>query len=216
MPLRPWLLRWIVIVTLGEALGFAVPAVVGVLTVDTPAFMPLILAAGAIEGVLLGLAQSVVLATVIPRLRRLMFIILTAAGAVLAYVLGVGLSASSETWLAWPLAAQILLVATVAGALLATIGTAQWIELRRHLRRAAWWIPGTAAAWLIGLGLFFALAPPLWHEGQSIAIAIVIGIAAGLLMALAMAIVTGLTLRALLTASRRDHRPGLEPVRDAR
>ncbi|MBN9180888.1 MAG: hypothetical protein J0J00_10160, partial [Microbacterium sp.] len=53
-----WLARWILIVTAGEAFGFAVPALVGVVAHDAPAFPVLLPLAGAVEGALLGWAQA--------------------------------------------------------------------------------------------------------------------------------------------------------------
>ena len=109
--------------------------------------------------------------------------------------------------MSWPLVARIALLLGVGVVLLLSIGTAQWLELRNHLPRAAWWIAGTAVAWLVGLGLFFAIAPPLWHEGQPAAVAIAIGVVAGLVMAAAMATITGVTLIALLRRAPQPEAP---------
>lgn len=84
-----------------------------------------------------------------------------------------------------PLAAAVGIVVVVL--LLASIGTGQWLELRRHLPRSWPWIPATAAAWCLGLGAFFAIAPPLWQEGQPLAV----GLLGALAMAVTMAAVTG-------------------------
>jgi hypothetical protein len=83
-------------------------------------------------------------------------------------------------------------------ALLASIGTAQWLVLRRHVRRASWWIASTAAAWTAGLAVFLAVAMPLWQPGQPVSVVVAIGLAGGLLMAATTSAVTGAALRRLL------------------
>lgn len=195
---RHWLRRWIVVVAIGEAAGFAVPAVVGVLTAGADAAVLPLLAAGAVEGAVLGLAQASVLRRIGVTISRRNWILLTAGGAVVAYALGLMPSTLAGAWTGWPWPLQALADAVLAGLLLASIGTAQWIELRRHLRAAGWWIAGTAAAWLAGLAAFLGIAMPLWQEGQSPALAIGIGVVAGAVMAVAMSTITGLTLARLL------------------
>ncbi|GAB3603209.1 hypothetical protein [Microbacterium aureliae] len=199
---RGFLSRWILVVAAAETLGFAVPATIGVLGQDRPWLVPALLAAGALEGAVLGAAQASVLHPVLPALSRARWIVLTAVAAVVAYALGMLPSSTSEWWTTWPPALQVLALGPVGIALLLSIGAAQWLELRRRIRRAGWWIAGTALSWLAGLGVFFAVATPLWHEGQVVGWTIAIGLVAGLLMAAAMAAVTGVTMLRLL---RREH-----------
>lgn len=192
-----WLARWIGVVTAAEAFGFVVPAIVGVVAAESSWFVPLLLVAGAAEGSLLGAGQAVVLRHRLVGLRRSSWVALTAAGAVVAYCAGLIPSTFADVWTQWGVPAQALLLTVVAVVLLLSIGTAQWVELRRHVPRAGWWILGTAVAWLVALGLFLAIATPLWHEGQSPVVAVLVGVMAGLVMAAAMAAVTGLVLAAL-------------------
>lgn len=60
---RPFLVRWVVAVTLGETLGFAFVAVVGASLASSPApagvVYPVMIAAGAVEGACLGAGQVV-------------------------------------------------------------------------------------------------------------------------------------------------------------
>lgn len=197
-----WLLRWIVVVATAEAVGFIAPAIVGVQASDSPALIPLLLLAGAVEGALLGCGQAVVLRMRLPRLRVRAWVLLTVIGAVAAYSVGMIPSALSPLWTTWGWPAQAALLAGVALVLLLSIGGAQWLELRRHLWRAGWWIAGTAAAWLVALALFLTIAMPLWHEGQDPGTAILVGVVAGLVMATAMAAVTGVTIQVLLRGPR--------------
>lgn len=196
-----FLRRWVVVVALGEWLGFAAPATVGAVLFDESAavLVPAVIVAGAIEGVLLGAAQWLVLRSELPRLTLARWAGLTVVGVVAAYPLGMLPSVLYESWSQWPFVAQVLLIAGVGLCVLFTIGAAQWVELRHHLDRAGRWILGTAAAWGTALAVFALISTPLWQEGQSMAVRILIGVFAGLAMAVVMALITGLVMRALLT-----------------
>ena len=127
--------------------------------------------------------------------------VLATAGAA-AYLLALLPWTTATVTAAWPV--PVLVVSAVALGLLVllTIGVAQWSELRRHIDPAAAWIGITALAWLLGLGIFLAVAMPLWHPGQSVPVAVLIGLLAGTLMALVMAAVTGAGLVVLLRGSQ--------------
>jgi hypothetical protein len=186
--------RWVVWVTLGEALGFAVPATVGAATAGGPVgvWLPALLAAGAVEGALLGAAQAHVLRSVLPTLSRARWVVATGAAAVFAYLIGLAPSASSELIGELPVAVLVGAAAVLGPALLLSIGFAQWLVLRKHTGRAGSWIWFTAAAWLAGLTVFMIVATPLWREGQALGVTVLIGVMAGLLMAASVAAVTGL------------------------
>ena len=86
------LLRWVLVVTVGEAIGFLVPAVVGA-AVTAAAWAPLptliaMVLAGSVEGAVLGAAQSDCLHRwgVLPLRRR--WIAATSLGAAVAWSLG--------------------------------------------------------------------------------------------------------------------------------
>ena len=201
---RALLRRWIPVVALAEILGFALPAVVGVLTVGSPVLLslPLLVAAGAVEGALLGTGQALVLRSALPAISVTRWVLATAGAAAVAYLLALLPSTTATVTAAWP--APVLAVSAVALGLLVllTIGLAQWSELRRHVDPAAAWIGITVLAWLLGLGLFLAVAMPLWHPGQPVPVAVLVGLFAGALMALVMAAVTGAGLVVLLRGSR--------------
>ncbi|MCM4084661.1 hypothetical protein [Paractinoplanes hotanensis] len=197
---RPLFLRWFATVTAGEFAGFAVPAVAGALTAQAPvaAAFVAILAAGAVEGTMLGLAQATVLRYVLPRIAMRRWVAATAVGAVLAYAIGMLPSALAGHWADLPAAVVIIAGLILGSALLASIGTAQWLVLRTVLPRSASWIATTAGAWLAGLGVFLGFATPLWQPGQSITSVVVIGAAGGLLMAAVTSAITGASLGRLL------------------
>jgi hypothetical protein len=191
---------WWWTVTLAEFVGFAVPACVGALTADArPAVvLPSLLAAGAVEGALLGSGQAVILRHAVPGLSRSRWIAATAGAAALAYLIGLTPSTFATAVTGWP-PVLLAVTATILGAgLLATIGTAQWLILRHHVRRSGRWIATTALAWAVGLAVFLGLTMPLWHPGQSLVVIVAIGVAGGLLMAATTSAITGQALRRML------------------
>lgn len=194
---------WIVSVTLGELAGFTAPAIVGAATADArPAVLvPALLAAGAVEGVLLGWAQARVLHRVLAGLATGRFVAATAAAAVLAYAVGLVPSTFSDALGRIPLATVVALYVVLAGLLLASIGTAQWLVLRRVLPGSASWILTTAGAWAAGLLAFVAVTTPLWQPGQPVALVVGIGVVGGLVMAGVVAVLTGGALVRLLRRS---------------
>lgn len=184
------LTTWCAAVTVGECVGFAAPAVAGALTVDLAetTAIPIVLAAGAVEGAVLGWTQAVVLKHAVPSLRRGRWTALTAVAAVAAYLLGFTASVAGSILPVGPAA----VTGVAAGSLLLlTLGSAQWLELRDHLPRAARWIAWTGVGWLAALGVFLAIATPLWHPGQATGTVVGIGVGAGLAMAFVQAAVTG-------------------------
>jgi hypothetical protein len=206
---RDWPLwrRWTLATTLGEAAGFCAPALAGGLAA-TAGLPPLttaaaLLAAGAVEGYALGAAQSWALRTAVPNLPSRAFAAATAAAAVLAYAIGLAPSTLGERIQDLPLAVTVPAAAIGVLALLASIGTAQWLVLRRAGHDVPWWIATTAGGWLAGLTVFMAVATPLWRPGQPALLVITIGVLAGLLMAATVAATTGFAaLRLARTAAR--------------
>lgn len=195
-------LPWLGWVTLGEFAGFLVPTAGEALIItaglgDLPGAALLVLA-GLGEGAALGAAMSWRLSFLIPALNRRRFVLLSAAGGAVAWALGMLPVVTIEGWADWPFALLVIAAIVLAGALLASIGVLQWIELRQRLPGAWLWIPATAAAWCVGLGAFFAIATPLWTEGQSLPVVLAIGVLAAAAMAVSMAAVTGWAAVALL------------------
>jgi len=106
--------RWLVTVTLAEALGFLVPAAVGAMLVDAPdtTMAVAIVAAGLVEGTFLGAGQAAVARRALPGLRLLLAILLlgsigTAQWSVLRRELsgaGMWVPATAVAWIAGLLA----------------------------------------------------------------------------------------------------------------
>jgi hypothetical protein len=193
--------------TVGESVGFCVPAVTGALIarlgVPALAGFALLLVAGWAEGFLLGGAQQWALRISLGRLSGRAFAHATAAAAVVAYAIGMLPSSLGDALAGLP---PWVLVAggTVAGvALLASIGTAQWLVLRHDGYDAPWWILTTAGAWLAGLGVFMAVATPLWRPGQPVAVTVLVGVLAGVSMAGTVAVLTGFAAERLTGGDQR-------------
>lgn len=181
--------RWIVRTTAGEAVGFAVAASAGVFvaTNDIPvqAAFVVMIAAGTIEGALLGAGQWAGLPGLRPRGGA--WIAATAAGAALAWTLGM-LPSTIGFDPASPFAPVVFVGG--AAALLACIPTAQWLVIRR--RTALRWIPINMVAWAVGL--LWTLAPsPLVDERSPLPVVLALYVAAGALMAVTVAAVTAST-----------------------
>ncbi|MGO4384854.1 hypothetical protein [Specibacter sp. RAF43] len=206
---------WLGWVSLGEGIGFLAPVLLQRIGSGVaPALMlPLLIFAGLVEGALLGWSQAHVLRRLLPALSRRRWMLLTSAAAATAWLLGLAPSEFSQIWTAWPLGLQLTVGVLAGAALLASIGAAQWLELRRHLPRSRRWILGSSAAWLVGLLVFLAVATPLWQPGQPPAQIALIGVLAGAAMAISMAAVTGLVmvrlaLPARIPGVRTRHAPG--------
>jgi hypothetical protein len=188
--------RWTILTTAGELVGFVAPAVAGAGATaagfDPVATYLLLLGAGFVEGSVLGTAQGWALRAALPRLPLRTFALATGVAALLAYAIGMSPSTLGEITDAVPLAVLVA-AATVGGiALLTSIGTAQWLVLRRTGYGWPWWVTTTAGAWLAGLLVFVAVSTPLWQPGQPVALTVAIGMLGGAAMAVTVAALTGL------------------------
>ncbi|WP_107770991.1 hypothetical protein [Nocardioides sediminis] len=196
--------RWVLWTTTAEVTGFTAPAVVGVATREREGLallLPLV-AAGLVEGSVLGAGQGHVLRDVLPGLRLRRFVVATALAAGAAYAVAMLPAAWPDTVSSLPAPLLVLLAAAGGVVMLASIGTGQWLVLREVLPRSASWVLTTALAWLAGLGVFLGVATPWWHVGQSALVAVLIGLVAATLMALTVAVVTGAALVRLLARDR--------------
>lgn len=191
--------RWAGFTALGELVGFAAPALAGVLITRAvsglegaagPLLTLLVLVvAGSFEGAALGYAQWLVLRRVIPAITWRAWTGATAGAGVLAWLLGM-LPNTLQDAAGLGLGALIGLWVLVAPVILFSIGVAQWLVLRRHVARAWRWVPANALGWLLGLAATFAGAA-LIDAAMPAALAVAIGVASGVLMGLVVGLVTG-------------------------
>jgi hypothetical protein len=165
--------RWVAANGAGELLGLAVtgaaiglafsrlegqPGITGLL-------LTLLAAAGsgAFEATVIGLAQWWAMHPWFPGIARRAWWLATLAGALVAYVLGflpsslMGLQAeATQAPVAEPPQWMVLLLAAGLGAVAgAVLSFAQWLVLRKNVRRAGWWIPANMLAWLAGMPIIF-------------------------------------------------------------
>jgi hypothetical protein len=212
LPLRGRTLwrRWTATVTAGEALGFAVPAVAGagIAAADPawPVVAAVVLAAGAAEGAVLGTAQALVVRRAIPAVASRDWIVATVAGAVVAWAIGLLPILAGDRLDELPVPLAVALVVVLGGILVSAMGAFQARVLAPHVPGAGMWVPATALAWLLALGVFMAIATPLWHEGQAAPLVAVIGLAAGVAMAATVAAVSGAALVRLVRSRLRPTR----------
>jgi hypothetical protein len=168
-------LRWVLANAAAEAAGLGITALVGISVFssfgeETGILVTLVLAALAVaagtlvEGTVVGTAQWLVLRDPLPGMRWRTWVVATAAGAFVAWTLGMvpstvfslgaepaGGSASPE-----PGDLTILGLAFLMGLVLGPVlGFAQWLALRRFVGSAALWMPANALAWAFGMVVIF-------------------------------------------------------------
>jgi hypothetical protein len=193
----PFLRRWLVCVTLAEAAGFAIPAIVGgilgLLAAPAGVVYPAMVLAGACEGVLLGFGQSIGFGSAVPRSA---WMLATAAGAAAAW--SMGMLPSSLGGIDFGSPWVIVLAAVLGCVLLLSIPTLQWLVLRRNGLRTAFWIPVNAGAW--AAGILWTLAPsPFIDETTPVPALFGVYLLAGLLMAATVAALTGFAARRIVS-----------------
>lgn len=202
--------RWVVVVSLAEFAGFAAPATVAAATATTATWIatPALVAAGCLEGLLLGSGQAWCLRHTVPGFSSRGWIRATVAGAALAWCIGMLPSVTYGWWSDWPVSVLAPVAVVLGTGLLLSIGTAQALSLPRGAHKRAW-VLTTAAAWTVGLGAFTVVTTPWWQPGQSAAQVIGIGVVGGAAMAVAMAAVTGLGMLRWLNPAPGDPRGAL-------
>lgn len=193
----------------GEVLGLGGAGLLAVaattLVGDAPSTPVLVLmfvamlAAGAGEGAVVGGMQSLVLARVLPRVPRRPWMIATAIGALLAWLIGAGVVMSLPEDQAFKESLPLFMaLGPVLGALL---GGCQWVVLRRHVRGAGWWVVANAAGWGIGLLVGFGV-PMSISEDTPAALAAVLALLTGAGTGLAPGLVTAEALVRLVRRAR--------------
>ncbi|HEX4817381.1 MAG TPA: nitroreductase/quinone reductase family protein [Nonomuraea sp.] len=204
--------RWTRAVTLGESVGFMMPAVAGawvaapgwgMLGIGPLLQAAMIVLAGAVEGMFLGLAQAYALRTALPEVGTRDWVRATAWGAAIAWTVGALPIVIGERVLQW----SPVVLALLGLMLLAAMGLLQWRLLRRHVRGAFWWVIATAGSWLVGLGVFALVTTPLWQEGQPAWLIVAIGVLGGVGMAATVAVLTGAALVRLFHYGLVHHEP---------
>jgi hypothetical protein len=146
------------------------------------------IAAGALEGVIVGFAQGLVLRRRLGRLGRREWVTATTIGAFLAWTIGMApstlmalnQSAGSSQPPEISDAVKYSLAAVMGVALGMILGAPQWRVLRRYVPGASLWVWANAAAWAVGMPVIFisAGASPAGASALSITFTVVMTIAA--------------------------------------
>lgn len=178
--------RWVLANSLAETVGLgaafglgallfpylSAPGLLGTLATVAVA----VLAGTLIEGTVVGTAQWLVLRRPLPAMSWRAWVSATALGAFIAWtsgmLVGTLMSAGSETGgsaPSEPSEAMVYGLAALMGLAGGTIlGAPQWLVLRRHVRRAAWWIGANALAWVPGMVLAFVAADFVFSAGSGV------------------------------------------------
>jgi hypothetical protein len=189
--MRTRLLRWVLLVTLAEAVGFTVPTAVGTgltrASWGPVATLIALVLAGSVEGAVLGTAQADCLYRWGVVAVRRWWIVATSIGAAVAWSIGMSIfTLGGPSWTA----ARFVVVGIGGLLLLTSLPLAQYFALRDHVRRPLLWIPINMAAWLVGIGWTLAPSPWVGESTSATALILIYGIA-GLCMAATVAVVTG-------------------------
>jgi hypothetical protein len=190
---------WTVALVVGELVGFVPAAVTGATLAAAGASDLWLVAgltvAGTIEGVVIGIAQALVLARFAPSVDGRAWILATAVAAGFAWFVGMGGAAV----LGSGAAPGVLLVALVPAWSVALVGMGflQWRVLRRTVPRSGRWVPVTTGAWLVGV-LIPAVVLSVVPNGWPPAAHAVAGVIGALAMGLTVGLLTGRTLARLL------------------
>src|SRR4029453_5696880 len=167
--------RWIVAVSIGEGVGFAIPGGVAVrptlAPVPDPVRLALIIGGGAVEGAALATGQYLGMRRRRPRI--IPWIVAPAVAAAFAWALGM-LPSTLGLDLADP--AAIAMVAVGGVALLSVIPVAQWLVLARP--GAFRWVPVSAGAWAVAILWTFAPSPFI-DERSPLSLVVVLYVLAG-------------------------------------
>ena len=198
---RDWRLwrGWVLANAIGELIGLGAAGAIGAIlagmsgaTLDAIASLRVagaLIALGTFEGLIVGLAQWYVLRRPFSHVRPQAWVAASAAGAFVAWTLGMipstladfGAAAGDTAPAAISDALMYGLAAAMGAVLGPILGIPQWLVLRRHARRALWWVPANAAAWAAGMPLVFvgASAPPPGGVADIAAVALLTAAIAG-------------------------------------
>lgn len=203
-PIARWNRDWVKACVIGELIGFIPPAATGaalvVLDASEIVLVAGLVAAGVVEGLVLGRAQGIVLRQLIPGVTG--WAEATGAAAGLAWLAGMGGSS-----LVGSAGAKGLILAVPGWIIgLLAMGVLQSWRLRSVVPGAKRWIPATTFAWLIGVAIpvvALSVVPNQWPPSVHILVAIPAAVAMGA----TVGAITGRTLNRFVEQSG-SHTPG--------
>jgi hypothetical protein len=197
--------KWFTIVAVGEFVGFAVPLIAGVVAsqafdIGGFALWGIVLAAGTVEGLILGVAQASALKHLAPSVNSTLWVVATVAGAAIAW----GFMWLIPTY--WDrgepagIIAGISFLAIPVALLALTVPQAEVLNLAK-VRLPYLWLAYGTLAWTVAVPLVF-LGGLFVDDSSSTAAVLAAFGAGGVLMALAYAAISGWAI-AWMTAHTR-------------
>jgi len=186
---------------IGLGIGFVASAITNSIGIEHAATVFYLV--GLLEGIVLGVAQWLVLRRYVKRINA--WVIVTAIAVMVAWLIGlkvsalmifsIGLDPTLTTAMKTRALLQgvFLLGAWVGGVL----GFAQWTVLKAHIHRAFLWIVANALAWALGLVVAFMMVG-MTHTDQLNLETILLGVATGLTTGAFVGAITGVALIWLL------------------
>jgi hypothetical protein len=178
--------QWIMANAIGELIGLGCAAALGAAVIsnvsDTESTVGVVVVAvvmitgGVFEGIVVGSAQWRVLRHHLPRVAGRLWVVSTAAGACIAWMIGmipstlmsIQSNAASSSPPPEISDALIYLLAAAMGLVLGPIlAFMQWLVLRRHVGRAGLWIVANAVAWALAMPVMFIGIGAIGDHGVS-------------------------------------------------
>ncbi|XGV97910.1 MAG: hypothetical protein ACAF41_03045 [Leptolyngbya sp. BL-A-14] len=204
---------WVGVMAIAELIGLGIVFIAGAIinALGTESAVAVFHITGLLEGLVLGMAQWLVLHRYVKHIKA--WVVVTAIAVMIAWLIGLQISALMvfpmilNTTLTAAMKAQTLLKGVfLLGAWVgAVLGFAQWLVLRAHIHRAALWIAANALAWALGLVVAFMMVSMIHTSPFSLATAFA-GAATGLITGAVIGAITGVALLWLLKPRllRRD------------
>ena len=183
-------LGWILACVVGEGIGMTASAAAARASEGLPGStaLAIVVAAGVIEGVALGVFQAAWLVRRFPGLSRLRWIVTTVLIAGIGWALASAPSALGDPGGAAPDPAWILLAAAGLGLVMgALLGVGQALVLRHHVRHPWRWVSISAVAWAPTMMVIFTgatIPDASWPTGVVIAMGALTGVVAGAVLGL--------------------------------
>ena len=191
-PMRIWL-KWVFVNAGAELIGLGASALlwIAMLTVMETRIgvllsaLVVVLGSTILEGTAVGLDQWLVLRQLFPKLRWQSWLMATAAGAFVAWTLGMIPSTMMNMSESSAIAGNVdppavsngvmyMLAAGMGLVLGPILAWPQWLVLRHHLKRAIWWIPANALAWAVGMVIIFVGANSVPESSLTWTIALIV------------------------------------------
>ncbi|NJO72621.1 MAG: hypothetical protein HC833_01890 [Leptolyngbyaceae cyanobacterium RM1_406_9] len=207
---------WVAVMAIAELIGLGIVVIAATLihSLGTESSVTVLHLVGLLEGIILGVAQWLVLHRYIKRINA--WVIVTAIAVMIVWLIGIKISAlmvfsiTLDTTLTPAMQAKALLkgVALLGAWVGGVLGFAQWFVLKSHIHRAAMWIVANALAWALGLAVAFTMVNRIHSARFNLETALA-GIATGLTTGAVVGAITGITLIWLLRPRllRRDQNP---------